>query len=836
MGFVVFLLYLGLNSWLFIYPFFLENRADMSGFFTLQPLIFSILIPAITMGLFASEFRSGHWEVLFSLPMKTRDLLLGKYFSGLAILGILLLPTLSYPIGIALLGQMEWGPVFAGYTGILLMAGSLSAVGLFFSYAAKNQLTAFLCSFGTSIFLSAVDDMSLILSNRFSGGLSGIGIDLHILPFTQGLVTLKDIVYFLTITFFFLMMTAENLGRRKKNFILRARMPLYFILLILVNTAVNPLPLQLDFTAQKKHSLSQASVQTVQALQEPLTAHIYLSRNLPGSHGTLKENLIMLMESYRIRSRGKFLYQVHLLDSVDEQLQEQALDYGITPQTLQSYQSGQMELTKVWAGIVLLQGPRELALPVLGPTDNLEYRITGGMEKLLRQTRQLSTLEDDISITLEITGSLLSLGSEFQNYPILLEQEIEAINPLYLNRLAYSVSVSESESLRAGLTVKGNERSYTRDLTRAVEGNLTLVSPEETAELIRQIISLLLGTGNSMAYLIDHGTTPLYGEGGVNNFSRLVSGRYDIRPVTLRGIPQNVKTLILNNPTERFTSGEQEILAEFIHNGGSLALFMSSYQEIFPSEEELAQGELPRYVKDDTGLNAFLARYGLGLEPAYILDSECYTEFLQEESGSITEVPVYYAPLIKRKYINQDIKEIASLKEFLAVQISPVVMLNREDERVTPLFFSSESSWLMSENLNLFDPLSITPPTRENRGSYLMGALASAPGTGGNVLLIGSARFLDDMLIDPEGQTPNAVLALNLLDKLAGNTEIALLRSKGMSYNPLGETSEFQRNLFILFPMYILPVIVLAFLTAGLFRNKRRIRQIEHDFSQEKRS
>ncbi len=834
LGIIVTLLYLGLNSWFFLSPFFLAGRADMLDFFTLQPLYFALILPAVTMGLLAGESRSGHLEILQTLPVSPGQILMGKYLSALCTGGLLLVPTLAYPLSISLMGNLDGGPVFSAYLGLLLQISLFAAAGIFFSSLTSRQLTAFLGTLGICLILLLADDMGAFLSGGLSEALSRLGSDSHYLPFTRGLITLQDSLYFILASMVLLMVSREILNKTDRPLFPALRIALYAAALLLLILVVKPYSPQWDTTSRKTHTLSDETRRVLSDLEEPMTVQIYLSRDLPGAYSALRGTVTTLMERYRTRGKGKFQYQVHLLSGTEGEVQEQARAYGITPLSLQGIEEDEMTLISAWAGMVLLQGARQAVLPALDPEENLEYSITEAMEKLTRQSGQLIRLPENITIDVEISESLLAWNETLEYYPRLIRQTVEELNPAFLDRLEFSSRTVPSASLMARLTVKGNGRSYTRDLISLEGEELNLLSPQEISDLIRQIISLLLGTEKTLGYLTDHGTLPLFGDGGVSNFSRLVSQGYEIRPVTLNTLPDTLTALIINSPSLRFSAAEQGVLNQYVRQGGSLAIFLSSHYEHYPTEEELQEGKLPEYTREQTGLKEFLAGYGMGIQEGYVLDTDSYTEVFQEDDGNYTEIPVYYAPLISGSNINRDVEELEPLKEFLALHISPLRLLNSDDPSITPLFSSSASAWLMDENINLYDPMSIIPPSGESRQRFLLGALARPENTQGMILLTGSGRFLEDSLIDPRGRTDNAVFILNMMDMLAGETGRAQLRSKGMGYTSLNETSPSARQIFRVFNVYLLPLMTILLILAGMKQKKNRLKKIESSFRQEK--
>src|SRR5512137_535877 len=101
--------------------------------FSLLPLIFPFVIPAVTMRLFAEELHIGSYEMLLTLPLRLIDVIVGKFLACVAFVTVMLVPTLSYALWISFMGDLDWGPVIGGYLGAVLLGSAYSAVGIFAS-------------------------------------------------------------------------------------------------------------------------------------------------------------------------------------------------------------------------------------------------------------------------------------------------------------------------------------------------------------------------------------------------------------------------------------------------------------------------------------------------------------------------------------------------------------------------------------------------------------------------------------------------------------------------------------------------------------------------------
>jgi ABC-2 type transport system permease protein len=200
-AYIVISIFLLVTGWLFFSTFFLFNQANLRNFFSLLPITFSFVVPAVTMRLFSEEFNVGSYEVLLTLPVTFADVVLGKFLAAVAFVSVMLIPTLSYPVTISLLGELDWGPVAGGYLGTVLLAGAFTAVGLFASSLTRNQIVAFIIGVAICFSLTLVDKMLFFLPQSLLGLLEYLGAGFHFENISKGVIDSRDILYFLSVSF-----------------------------------------------------------------------------------------------------------------------------------------------------------------------------------------------------------------------------------------------------------------------------------------------------------------------------------------------------------------------------------------------------------------------------------------------------------------------------------------------------------------------------------------------------------------------------------------------------------------------------------------------------------
>lgn len=217
---VVFLLVNGLMLFVFEDNILDFGYATLDRFFELAPWVLLLLIPAITMRSFSEEFKTGTFELLQTRPLKRSDIVGGKYLGSLAVVIIALIPTLVYFFSIQQLSASEGidtGATIGSYIGLFFLAAVFTAIGIFSSSLTTNPVVAFILSLALSVLLY-YGFTAISLLPAFQNGpdyyIELIGIDYHYKSISRGVVDTRDVIYFLSVIFFFLTLTGRNLLKR----------------------------------------------------------------------------------------------------------------------------------------------------------------------------------------------------------------------------------------------------------------------------------------------------------------------------------------------------------------------------------------------------------------------------------------------------------------------------------------------------------------------------------------------------------------------------------------------------------------------------------------------
>ncbi len=225
-GYVVVIVFLLANSlFLWIFPgdtnVLDSGYASLDTFFMMAPWIFLFLVPAVTMRSFAEESRSGTLELLFTRPLTDMQIVLGKYFAGVVLVLVSLLPTLIYVVSVWMLGDppgnLDMGGIWGSYVGLFFLALIYVAIGIFSSSLTGNPIVAFIIAVLLSFVLYIGFDYlsSMGAFHKINFLVIRAGINEHYRSMSRGVLDSRDILYFLGVIALFLWMTRFVLQSRR---------------------------------------------------------------------------------------------------------------------------------------------------------------------------------------------------------------------------------------------------------------------------------------------------------------------------------------------------------------------------------------------------------------------------------------------------------------------------------------------------------------------------------------------------------------------------------------------------------------------------------------------
>ncbi|MFC2114365.1 gliding motility-associated ABC transporter permease subunit GldF [Bacteroidota bacterium] len=224
-AYVVIIVFLLANSvFLWLIPdsnIFDYGYSTLEQLFEMAPWVFMFLVPAITMRSFAEEQKNGTLEIILTKPVSDLKIILGKYFSGLSLVLFSLLPSLIYFFSVYQLsspvGNMDIGGTWGSYLGLFFLGAVYVSIGIFASSVSDNQIISFILALFICFFFFSLLDLlrGLILISPIDPILEYLSINTHYVSISRGIVDSRDLVYFISFSAFFLLLSLLIIEKRK---------------------------------------------------------------------------------------------------------------------------------------------------------------------------------------------------------------------------------------------------------------------------------------------------------------------------------------------------------------------------------------------------------------------------------------------------------------------------------------------------------------------------------------------------------------------------------------------------------------------------------------------
>ncbi len=311
-GYLIISFYLIVNGlFLFVLPsynVFDFGYASLQVYFDYAPWFLLLLVPAITMRSFAEEQKQGTYELLRTMPISAYQLLIGKFFGSFLIVAIAIAPTFLYAIALDQLsatGGIDWGATMGAYIGLYLLAAVYTSVGIFTSSITKHALVALLFSIFISIFLyKGFEWMSALqaFSNGYDFYIKQLGLSFHYENVSKGVLTIKDSVYFISVIVLFGLGCIENIKEKSASII-------GLITILVINFASSWTSWQLDLTKDQRYTLSSATKQIIQQVQQPIKLHLYLGGDLPARYKKMELATKAILEKIVQNNPGQITWE-----------------------------------------------------------------------------------------------------------------------------------------------------------------------------------------------------------------------------------------------------------------------------------------------------------------------------------------------------------------------------------------------------------------------------------------------------------------------------------------------------------------------------------------------
>lgn len=413
--------------------FFARNIADVRPLFEWMPVLLIFLCATLTMRLWSEERRNGTLEFVLTQSAPLWHFVLGKFLGCLFLLSVALLITLPLPMTVALLGELDWGPVWSGYIATLFMGAAYLSIGLFVSSRSDNQIVSLISAsvLAGLFYLVGSATITDLFGNQVGGWLRLLGTGSRFESITRGVIDFRDIYFYVSLIIVFLALNILSLEKerwvhgepREHHTYWQA-----FSFLIVANALGANLWLsqinsvRIDVTRGDQYSISEATEAYLNQLQEPLLIRGYFSGKTHPLLAPLVPHMRDLIKEYQVSSSGKV--RVDFVDPLSSpELEEEANQkYGIQPVPFQVADRYQSSIVSSYFNVLIQYGDEH---EVLGFRDlievqarsesdidvqlrNPEHDLTRAIKKVLRAYQAggnlFDTVKTDLALTAYISG------------------------------------------------------------------------------------------------------------------------------------------------------------------------------------------------------------------------------------------------------------------------------------------------------------------------------------------------------------------------------------------------------------------------------------------------
>ncbi|MGE0867386.1 MAG: Gldg family protein [Kofleriaceae bacterium] len=642
--------------------FFARGLADLRPLFEWMPGLLIILASALSMRLWADERRAGTLEVLLTLPVPRWKLVLGKFVAGLLLIALALGLTLGLPIAVSQLGNLDGGPVFAGYLASLLLAAAYLSIGMCVSAATDNQIVAFV---GTALICAAAwaigDDQGAL--GRFLG--TGVRFE----SVARGVLDLRDLAYYgaivvIGVAINVLLLHKLSWGRGAKTRRRRTGV-VVAVALIVANAIAFCLWLapigraRLDLTEGGSFSLSPVTERLLAGLDEKLTIRGYFSERTHPKLAPLIPQIRDLLEEYRVAGGSKI--RVEMIDPTDsEEAKRDAKErFALESTPLPFATADEQSVVNAYFAIgieygdqheVIGRNPMELleVRPNGAGNDidvtlrNLEYQLTRAIKKAASEFSSVDALFASTPGKLALTAYITpkSLPENWKDGPTKLTKVVEEMTKQSGGKLTFTTVEPTSDAqirelfgtygLRPYLDPIANQVYYFHLILQVGERIVRIVPPQNLGEAdlknaiteglkraspgFTRVVGLWTPPAGAPMQLME--TMPPQQMPPPQAFEALrqeLARTYEVRPVDLNTpVADDVDTLILAGPANLDPSAAERV-DQFVMRGGSLIVLAGRYR-LMPGPQALA------VEKVTTGLESMLQKWGVTLGDELVMD------------------------------------------------------------------------------------------------------------------------------------------------------------------------------------------------------------------------
>ncbi|MBK96768.1 MAG: ABC transporter permease [Planctomycetaceae bacterium] len=375
--------------------FFTANEPSLDQLTEWFPMLLLFFVPALTMGVWAEERKSGTDELLYTLPATNLEILLGKYLSVVAVYTMSLLSSLTYVVILEILGDPDWGLLTSTYFGYWLAGVALLAAGMLASMLTTSMTVAFVLGIalcGIPVFLEYAAAFlgarelfeSLSLSRKFQ-------------DFGMGIVPLDGLLYFVSLTVVMLYLNLVVMSKRLWPSDKKTEVGLQFsirtvslaVTAICLTSWAGVAAMRVDLTSERLFSLSPASFQILDSVESERHIEIqaYISPEVPREYVETRKRLVGLLRQFEELSGGNLSVRIVDVEPFSEAANE-ARHFGITPVQLMTEVDGRRQEAEVFLGAVVISSYDKVVVPFFGKGIPVEYELTRSIQTVAQEERK----------------------------------------------------------------------------------------------------------------------------------------------------------------------------------------------------------------------------------------------------------------------------------------------------------------------------------------------------------------------------------------------------------------------------------------------------------------
>lgn len=728
--------------------FFARNIADVRPIFQWMPVLLIFLSAALTMRMWSEERRSGTLEFVLTLPVTPLRFVLGKFIACVVLLKIAVALTLPLPLTVAWLGNLDWGPVVAGYIATVLLGSAYIAIGLFVSARSDNQIVSLMLTvlIGGLFYLIGSPLLTGMLDHGSAELLRQLGSGSRFEAITRGVLDLRDLYYYLSLIIVFLGLNLFALEKQRwasdgdLRYHRRWRQLTLLIIAnaLLANVWLAPLnQLRLDVTEGRIYSISPATKHYLQQLQEPLLIRGYFSAKTHPLLSPLVPQLQDLLREYEAAGDGRV--RVEILDPVTDPAAEEEAGskYGIKPMPFSMADRYQTALVNAYFHVLVKYGEEYQVLSFRDLIEvrarsendidiklrNPEYDLTRAIKRTLYAYQSGGNLFD--SIDGEVTFSAYvspdsQLPEKLAAYretisKVLDEQKAKAGDKLKVefsdpqaNGGALAGVLAEQYGLKPMQASLLDPRTfYFYLLLEHGDMTVALPLPEEFSEEafkrdfdagLKRFATGFVKTVGLVApennpYAAQMGMPP--GGKSYNQLQQLLGQNVTVRPYDLKNgqVPAEVDLLMVVAP-ENLDDKQRFAIDQFLMGGGTVVMNTAPFISEFTERSLNAKAVT-------SGLDEWLAGYGLSFEKSLVMDPQnanFAVPISREVAGyQVQEVAMLDYPFFVDVRFDDDAHAmVAGLPQVTVPWASPITINSEKNKArtVTELLRSSSRSWL----------------------------------------------------------------------------------------------------------------------------------------------